>query len=486
MPTLNELIMWGPQVFLPRWKKAGTFVPMGARGRPQYPSTDVPSLYKAYTHNEIVYAAINRKATAVIGPRLMVQGRTKDGQWEEIPGHPLRRLLMAPNPDMDEAAFHRAWIVAQDVTGVFYAEKVMGASKLPEQLYPLDSSKVFPVLNDTGVAYYEFKDGSYKERIEPERMLVKRMYDPTNKFGGLSPLAVCLGSIDADNAQTDFIREFFNNAGIPSGLLKIKGRKLNQQQADDIRAKWAARFGRQWGRLHDLSVLDEDADYQKVGANLDELASEAIRSFTESRISMTLDVPPLIIYAYVGLLRATYSNLKEAWRGFWDASLTPMFTDWASFLSSHLLTDFVDPQLILGEQIRLAWDFSAVKWLQDDVDAVHARARADFQAGAITLNEMRSRIGEDPDPAGDYYLRPFNVLAQPAGEAPADVQPKLLKVPNRGNRLPTFGELAKIRRYIAQQKAARSTIERRIARGMKGLLAGQYEAAARAIETRAA
>ena len=36
---------------------------------------------------------------------------------------------------------------------------------------------------------------------------------------------------------------------------------------------------------------------------------------------MAFGVPPLIVYAYVGLLRATYSNLKEAWSSFWDASM---------------------------------------------------------------------------------------------------------------------------------------------------------------------
>lgn len=490
MPPLSDFLKWGPgALFSPGQQKAFDFIPMGVQGRPQYPSTDISALQATYRKNELVYAAINRKATAAIGPRLMVQERDNEGNWQEIPGHPFRRLMMAPIPRradlpgraiMDGAAYEQARIVSEDVAGIFYSEIVRGQNGLPVELHPLNPAKMAPVLGDGGVAYYEFKDGTYKERLDPRNVLVKRVYDPENRFGGLSPLAVCMGSIDADNAQTDFIRAFFNNAGVPSGIIKIKGRKISQAQADEIRSKWNIRLGRQWGRQHDITVLDEDADYQKVGAGLDELQAEAIRSLTESRISMTLDVPPLIIYAYVGLLRATYSNLKEAWASFWDASLTPMFDDWASFLTWNLLTEFVDEELIYAEKIRLAWDFSAVKWLQEDEDAKQARARENFKAGGLTLNQFLETIGEKPDAGGDFRILPFNVITIPAGVTPTgepQAPPPPAQEPPKRRLSPQA-----VKAIVAAQKAGRQTIEARIEKEVAGIIRKHYNRAAAAVE----
>lgn len=461
MSRLSDFFKWGPSELFAR--KAYDFIPMGVQGRPQRPSIDIDNLWSAYKRNEILFAAVSKKSEAAIGPRLMVQRKQRDGTWAEEPGHPFRRLMMRPNPDMDEAAFNKCAISTSDVTGWFYAEKVRGEGGLPVGLYPINPAKISPIPRSDGKTDYEFKDGTYTEIIKGENMLVKRIYDPESKYSALSPVGVCLASVDADSAQTDFVRAFFNNAGVPSGILKIKGRRINQDQADEIRARWNARLGRQWGRQHDISVLDEDAEYQKVGSGIGEIDSQSIRSFTESRISMTLGVPPLVIYAYVGLLRATYSNLKEAWEGFWDSTLMPWFRDWASFLTWALLVDFVGEDAIYGEVYRLAWDFSGVTWLQEDVDAAQARARENFKVGALTLNQFLSIIGQPADPAGDYYLRPFNVSAVPVGQA-QDV-------------LPAPAKLALPAPHIKLlQKAGRDTIQRRMEAEIADIVQRQYEA----------
>ena len=394
-------------------------MPMGIQGRPQYPDTDSRSLVTAYTRNEIVYAAIQRRATSAVGPRLRVQGRKgAKGEWSELIGHPFRRLMMRPNPSMDESAFLKAIIVSLDVAGVFYAEKVRSQAGAVVELHPLDPTKVAPIPGpNKTILEYEFTDGTNKIRIPAADMLVRREWNLTNRYQGLSPLAVCLGTVDADNAQTDYIRAFFNNAGVPSGLLKVKG-TYSQEQADMLRGKWREKYGRLWGRQHDVAVLDDNAEYQQLGSGLESLDSATLRSFTESRVCMVFDVPPLIIYAYVGLLRSTYSNLKEAWAGFWDATLTPLYAEIASWLMWDLLPEFEDPERIYSERVRLSWDLSSVPWLQEDVTAMQERARANFRAGGITLNEFREALGHNPDPVGDYYLRPPSFVPVPMNEAP--------------------------------------------------------------------
>lgn len=403
-------------------KAAFDLVPVGVQGRPQYPDRNIEELFKHYTRNEIVYTCVEVKATTAIDPRLMVQQRKGKDEWAEVEGHPMRRLMMRPNPDMDEAAFTQSVITCIDVAGVFYAEIVRGNGGLPTELHPLNPAKVAAIVGSKGrIEAYEFKDGNNKVRIPAEDMLVRRKWNPYSKYWGLSPLSVALASVDADNAQTDYLRSFFNNGGVPPGFLKLK-KKLTQEQADIVRAKWRSRYARAWGGVqHDVGVLDEDADYMKTGMNLDELDSESIRGLTEARIAMPFRVPPLIIYAYTGLLRATYSNLKEAWSNFWDATLTPMYKDYRTWLTWSLLSQFVNEELIYGERIRLNWDMSQVAALNEDVSEIHKRARENFKAGGLTLNEYRAKIGEKPDPVGDYYLRPSSFAVVRLGEETAAV-----------------------------------------------------------------
>jgi HK97 family phage portal protein len=446
---------------------------VGVQGRPQYPDTSIEKLQLAHRRSEIVYAAIKAKATAMIDPRLLVETRTTEDTWEEVAAHPLRRLLLRPNPEMDEAAFLGAAVTSRDTAGVFYAEIVRAAgTRLPIQLYPLDPAKVFAVPGEKNTtAAYEFRDGGKRVRIDAKDMIAWRYHDPMSKWQGLSPLAVALGSVDADNAQTDFTRDYFNNAGVPSGMLKIKGRTINETEANEIKQRWRQRFGRGWGGFHDVAVMDENAEYEKMGANLDELQSEILREFTETRVCMVFGVPPLIVYAFAGLKRATYSNLKEAWAGFWDATLTPLLKEWRTFLTWRLLPEFEGEDAVYAEQVRLNWDLSQVAALQDDVEAIYNRGEKAFRAGGITLNQYRDMLGQMPDPAGDYYLRPISYVPFLAGEQPTVTVDDVLTGKRR-----VLPQTVKALRDVST-----ATLEKRIERVLQPYLRAEYEKAVAAL-----
>ena len=442
---------------------------IGVQGRGVAVRTDVDSLISARRINELVYACIKIKADAITDPRLLVQKRGAK-EWEEVEGHPMRRLLMRPNKYMDETAFIRAAQVSMDVAGVFYAEKVRSGGRMVVEMHPLDPSKVKEVRkkNDDGteeVTGYEWRDGRAKKTIKVEDMLVRRDWELGN---ALSPLAVAMGAVDADSAQTDFIRTFFNNGGVPSGILKVN-RTIEQEESDAIRAKWMQKYGRGNGQ-NSVAVLDENADYEKIGSSLNELSSQEIRGITESRICMAFGVPPLIVYAYVGLLRATYSNLKEAWAAFWDATMSPLLKDWRSFFMWSLLPEFESEELILGERVRLHWDLSQVAALQEDVDAVHKRALDAYKGGGITLDEYRSKIGEEP-----YSDR-----------ALGETSPYLTRLLS-GGQMPIEGEKeeeAKFGALPAERKKAvvkRGAIEAAIAKEVADYLLEEYQAAAAAV-----
>lgn len=421
--------------------------------RPAAPYADTIDLQEAQIRNELVYACLAIKASTAQDPRLVVQERRAargKATYEEVPNHPLRQLLA-----LDETELMKAALISWDVSNPrrAYFEKVYEGALLV-RLHPLNPACMRPDHSRaTGeLIGYTYRDGQHRREYSLDELIIRAApawYDPP-------PLVAALGSVESDTAQTDYIRAFFENGGVPAGFLKYH-LPLNDTQRDEIRAKWAARYGNALGRQHDVGVLDANADYQEIGAPLDKLSSQTLRSVAESRICMVFGVPPLIVYAYVGLLRATYSNLSEAWAGFWDATMSPAFKEWRIFWTRALLPEYEDMRDIRSERVRLHYDMSNVAALQEDVDVIQKRVRENWTAGLISQNEGRTAIGYATRAGGD------EVFARAASASPLPA-------------LPSDGKAQKDR-----ESPTVAMIERRMEREVRAYLAHEYRTAAAAV-----
>jgi len=394
-------------------KRAYELVPVGVQGRPQTPSTDVLTLIRHHRRNELVYACVEKIAQAAIDPEIIVEEK-KGKEWSPVEGHELRRLIMRPNPMDDSASFIGACLTSEHIAGVFYAEIVRDGAGRPAQLWPLDPAKMRPIpgkgKNGSPIVGYEWKEGSQKVEFKPEEVLVRRNRDLTSRFHGLAPLAVAVGAVDADTAMSDYVRAFFNNGGVPSGVLTFKNRTLSRTEMEQKRQAWMMRYGRGGVGERGIAVLDQNAEYQRIGTSMHELESDSLRGQLEARICMIFGVPPLLVGAYVGLMHVNQrASAKEAQQDFWMNKMSPTFKALRTFLTWNLLTQFVDEEQVRAEKIRVGWDMSNVIALQEDEDKRHDRARKNFQAGGITQNEYRAKIGQEPDPDGDFYIIPSSM-----------------------------------------------------------------------------
>jgi hypothetical protein len=91
--------------------------------------------------------------------------------------------------------------------------------------------------------------------------------------------------------------------------------------------------------------------------------------------------------------------------------------------------DFGDPATL-----RVRFDLSEVRVLQQDENALHERTRADLLAGLLTLNQALEAVGEDPlsGPEGDVRYVPGTITVTPMDrlippepqEPPADEEPE--------------------------------------------------------------
>ncbi len=464
---LKALIRPGGLKGLTVTMQPGGFVTELRSLRPGALSADSASLADTMTRNELVFACLDIKARCAQDPRLAVEQQvTKGGKttYEPIADHPMRALMNAPNKDMGEADLMRAAFVSWDVSNPrrFYAEREVDGSGALIGLHPLNPVYMRPKQSRdrarTTIGYI-WDDGQQRREYSLEELLIRSApawYAPP-------PLPSALGSIESDTAQTDYVRAFFEGGGVPPGLLKYN-RPLGQDERDDLRQQWLAQYGNAYGRQHGVGILDVNAEYQQTGVSLDKLSSETLRSVAESRICMVFGVPPLIVYAYVGLLRATYSNLKEAWSGFWDATMSPAFKEWRDFWQRALLSEYETEADIAAGRVRLSYDMSLVAALQDDVDLIQKRARENFAAGIISQNEARAAAGYTPIAGGETTFRVSAAASTTTPPPPPTTS--------------GAGKAAKDRDGATVQ-----FIERRIEREVRGYLASEYRAAAAAVRS---
>jgi HK97 family phage portal protein len=421
-------------------KKAFQLAQVGVIGRAEFSTTNREALDLWSRRNELVYACIEKKKQAAIDPTPVVE-QQKGENWEPIPGHPLTRLLARPNPLEDGSAFWGNWIASEDVFGEAYAEIERNSLGQPVRLWRLNPLNMKPIAgrgrDGSPIRAYEYTMNGRVVTMKAEDVLVRRKTDLTNNFFGLAPLQVAMGAVDMDTAQTDFVRAFFTNGGVPSGLLRFPNATLTSERAEEARQRFMSKYGRGGRGYNGVAVLDQNAEYQKVGANLGELESETLRCQSEARICSVFGVPPLLVGAYVGLLYVNQrASAEAAQKEFWDNTMSPLFKSLRTWLTWNLLPEFADIALVEAERIRVSWDMSKVMAMQEDVDARHDRARKNLQAGGITLNEFRAEVGLDADPEGDYYLRPVTAQAATPEVALLDAQ----RVPAAPTEMPSADE----------------------------------------------
>ena len=225
--------------------------------------------------------------------------------------------------------------------------------------------------------------------------------DPLNPYLGLSPIAVLARMGDLDNYAADYLRSFFLNAGIPSGILKYK-EKVEPEERRRIRELWREKYTLRnfsesgTGGAFDIAVLDGEVDYKEIGSKLRMMDLGQVFGETESRICSTFGVHPILVATYVGLLRSTMDNYRSAKEQLYQMTLLPEWVSTADRFSKSLGPDF-------GNNIYCLFDLDDVEELQRSRTDEKRLALDAFERGLMMKNEARQEFGLSPDADGDVY-----------------------------------------------------------------------------------
>ncbi len=406
----------------------GATVPGYAVGRPVWPDRNLTVLRdQGYNQSVTVYACVQARGKAVSAATLRVYRDEGGGQRAEVDNHPLRELLLRPNPYMSEAEFLLLTTTFMDVAGFSIIEKVRSSNGRVVELWHLRPDWAKPILRDQAAPDWEYRiPGRGAVVIPAEDVLVitgtpSATLSPT----GLSPISVALREVGIENSATDFLKLFLDNGGAPRYALVSPTAITDQAKADAIREKWAQTYGgfQNWVNV---ALLHGGLDLKQVGFDLNEMAYPELRRLTEARICTAFGVPAILIGAQVGLDASTYSNFEEARRTFYEDTVGPLWARIDGAITRDLL-----PEFGVERGVSVEFDTSNIPALRDDVNPAWGRATAALSAGAITINQAQLEMGLPGfGLGGDVLLMPSSVIPVPVvdigmiGELAAAARPQ--------------------------------------------------------------
>lgn len=375
---------------------------------------------EGYQANELVYAGIEELASSAAEPHMQVK---MSGQWRD--DHPMLTLLNRPNAFMDRFAFWANVIMHLYIGGNAYALIVKSGSGRPVELWLMRPDRVQIVPSKTDyIARYEYDGGDGKPTPLPVGDVIHwKKRSPTDDFYGQSPLLAGSGRIDIDNYMKSFVSTFFKRAGIPVGMLNVEG-ALSPDEKSEIRDRFARDYGGPQGWHGLMIVAKNKASFTPMTRDLGNsgLVVPELDEIAEARILMLLGVPPELIGARVGMQNSSYAQKRSARESFWDETLAPLYKEMAGPLTLRLAPYY--PRIT-----DVRFDLSDVRALQEDIDKISARERADLLASAITREEYRERRGYGPAPSDGTWLVPTTHVPSEDGMLPEEPAPEPVAAP---------------------------------------------------------
>ncbi|MGE0057017.1 MAG: phage portal protein [Dehalococcoidia bacterium] len=402
---------------------------------------------KAYASNEIVYAAVNLLANSASEPRIIGLRHTKSrqqtraqnrvlashgfpsrmrsailmasGYTEEI-DHPVVRLLNNPNPYMSSGQLWATVSMDLDLAGNAYVLKARGVLGNAMELWRLRPDRVKILAGDMSkgepfITGFEYKVGNAVV-VFPYEDVIHFKTPGGDDYYGMPPLMPIMGRIAIDGYMQGFLRAFFERGGTgPGSILSVKG-EMSQEDKDEAKERFRRQFGGSGG-WHEMMILDnsDGAVYTQLGLarGLRDALPKELDAVSEARIAMAFGIPGSILGLLIGYESSSYANKRQDWQVFWDLTMTPRLSNMDDVLNLRLVPEFAGID-------EVTFDLSDIRALQEDVDKLQERARANVQAGLMSHPEGRMAIGLPPEAVDGVYFLPTSHKPVPVSQLGAD------------------------------------------------------------------
>jgi HK97 family phage portal protein len=359
-----------------------------------------------------VYACASLIAGDVSKLALRLVQKNDDDIWEPAESPAFSPVLRKPNRYQTVVKFVEQWILSKLLRGNAYVLKQRDGRGIVTALYPLDATRVTPLVSTDGSVYYEIKRDELSE-LRQESIIVPAseiihdiMCALWHPLVGVSPISACGIAALQGLAIQNNSQKFFTNGSFPSGFLTAPG-----HIADDTAARLKDYFQTEFSgdKIGRVAVGGDGLKYEAFTMTAVDAQLIDQLKWTSETICSCFHVPPYM----VGIgSPPPYANIEPAIQQYYAQAIQTLLTSFETSLDEGLgLIQKID-----GVQYGTEFDVDDLIWMDT---ATKMKAAADgIGSGGMAPNEARFRylnLGKVPGgdtPYMQQQMWPLKQLAE--------------------------------------------------------------------------
>lgn len=333
-----------------------------------------------------LFAVIERISTSLAASewKLYVE---RNGEREEITDHPLLDIWKNPNPFYSQSEFLEDSSNHFELTGEMAWVVVRGLGGAIVELWPVRPDRIKPVPDkDDYISGYIYQVGSEAVPLETDDVIFMRRPHPTVPYRGIGQVQTLLHDIGSEQLASAWQRNFFANSALPSGIIELD-HNLSPMDFQRLVERWREQH-QGVSNAHRVAILER-------GKWTERKFTQADMQFKEIRM-LNRDLI-LGAYGFPTALLGISENVNKANA---DAAEL-MFARWLIRPRLIRIRDKMNQTLVSQFDSNLFMDFTDP--VPADKTSDLAEAERGYNAGLLTQNEARQRLGEGAIEDGDAF-----------------------------------------------------------------------------------
>ncbi len=351
-----------------------------------------------------VFACMTRIAQDIGKMPIRLMEKTPDKIWSEVEHNsPFAPVIYKPNSYQSQSQFLQQWMISKLLAGNTYVLKERDNRGIVVRLYPLDPTRVRPLITPDGSIFYELGLDPLSEvydatEVAPASEIIHdRMPGLFHPLIGTSPIFACSLPAIQGHAMQKASAAFFKNMAQPSGILTAPG-AISNDTATRLKADWNDKFsGHNVGRV---AVLGDGLKFEPIT-----ISAAAAQQVEQLKLAAVMVCSAFGVPAFmVGVEPPpTYTNIE---------ALTQQY--WSQCLQTHMegiecgLTEGLD-LYEANSKLELAVKLDLEVLLRMDTASRYTTYKTGISAGMMSPNEARLKENLAPVEGGDSpYLQVQN------------------------------------------------------------------------------
>ena len=364
---------------------------------------------EGYENNAIAYRCINEISQGAAGVRLkLMRGKNT------VEDHPLLDLLDRPSPTKGYVELFESLYSFLLLSGNSYLISTGNAGSPPQEMYCLrpDRVKIIPGQMSLPLGYQYTVNGKVVTEYEVNQSTgaspVKhfKLFHPKHDHLGLSPLVSAATNLDSHNLTNRHNVALLQNGARPSGAVIFKPKdesgssvQLSDSQRAQIISDMESRFSGSSNAGRPM-LLEGDFTFQQMGLSPKDMDFSVLKKMSAIDIALCFGVPAQL----VGIPDAqTYNNMPEARLALYEETIIPILRRIQSDLNEWLTPQFAD-------DLKLEYDIDSIPAMAESRKRVFESVVQGVNAGILTRNEARAKLGIDPIKGGDTLFVPATFM----------------------------------------------------------------------------